>query len=217
MPKQFRSEQTRQALILAAAELFDRHGYGSTSVNDILDHAASSKGAMYFHFTGKEELAHAVVEEQHRLWMAHAGLLARAEGSGLELLLRLSRELAELLLNHVVVRAGVRLVLENAAFRGCASDIHRDWVAHVAGLLERARDQHELRADVRPELLARVFVGAYTGVQVITHTLAAGLVPQLGEMWEALLPGVVHPRKLAHFRACARALHCDGFGGIRPL
>ncbi|MCA6090666.1 TetR/AcrR family transcriptional regulator [Streptomyces sp. SCA3-4] len=216
-PKQFRSEQTRQALILAAAELFDRYGYGATSVSDILEYAASSKGAMYFHFAGKEELAHAVVEEQHRIWTAEAEVLASAQGSGLELMLQLSRTLAELLRTNVVVRAGIRLTFENATYRDPVPGVYRDWVGILTGLLERARDQRELRADVHPDFLARVFVSSYTGAQVMTQALGAELSPLLGEMWEALLPGAVHPRKLAHFRAYARALHCGDVVVTRPL
>ncbi|MFI9237914.1 ScbR family autoregulator-binding transcription factor [Streptomyces cinnamoneus] len=216
-PKQFRSEQTRQALILAAAELFDRYGYGATSVSDILEHAASSKGAMYFHFAGKEELAYAVVEEQHRLWTAEAEVLAGAQGSGLELMLQLSRDLAELLRVNVVVRAGIRLTFENATYRDPVPGIYGDWVGVITGLLERARDQRELRADVQPDFLARVFVSSYTGVRVLSQALGTELAPQLGEMWEALLPCAVHPRKLAHFRAYARALHCGGVAVARPV
>ncbi|MEU5580033.1 ScbR family autoregulator-binding transcription factor [Streptomyces huasconensis] len=207
MARQVRAEQTRRALIQAAAELFDRYGYGSTSLSDILARAGSSKGAMYFHFGSKEELAHAVVEEQHRIWTEQAKDLSREEESGLELILQLSRDLAQVLQTNVIVRAGIRLTFENATFHAPKPRIYQDWNTIIAALLERAQQQRELRADVQPQALARVIVSSYTGAQVVAQTLGTDLTQVLGEMWEALLAGAVHPRKLAHFRSYTRALH----------
>ncbi len=66
MARQLRAEQTRATIITAAADLFDRHGYESTSLSDIVAHARVTKGALYFHFAAKEDLAHAILELQSR-------------------------------------------------------------------------------------------------------------------------------------------------------
>lgn len=55
-------EQTRQALLRAAARLFGERGYQATSVDDVAEAAGFSKGALYYNFDSKEELFDALVE-----------------------------------------------------------------------------------------------------------------------------------------------------------
>lgn len=52
--------RTRDALIEAAAELFDRDGYEVTSLAAVTARAQVSAGALYFHFATKADLAAAV-------------------------------------------------------------------------------------------------------------------------------------------------------------
>lgn len=56
-------ELTRQKILdVAAAEIHAR-GFKATSLSDILNAAGISKGALYHHFTNKNELGYAVMEE----------------------------------------------------------------------------------------------------------------------------------------------------------
>ena len=43
-------------MIETAAELFDRHGYHSTTVDDIADAAGLGKGTIYHYFAGKDRI-----------------------------------------------------------------------------------------------------------------------------------------------------------------
>lgn len=54
------AEETRAALIGAGVQLFGRDGYKKTSLAAISEKAGTTKGALFHHFTGKEELFHAV-------------------------------------------------------------------------------------------------------------------------------------------------------------
>lgn len=62
--RQERAVRTREALLRAAAEVFDTAGYSGASINKILERAGLTAGAMYFHFKNKEALARAVIMEQ---------------------------------------------------------------------------------------------------------------------------------------------------------
>src|SRR5262249_39937193 len=64
LPRQDRAERTRNAILEAAAVVFDERGFNGASLSDILAKAGVTKGALYFHFSSKEELARAIVEEQ---------------------------------------------------------------------------------------------------------------------------------------------------------
>jgi len=59
-------DATRAALLGAARELFGQHGYGETSTDEIVARAGVTKGALYHHFSGKEDLFRAVVEQVQR-------------------------------------------------------------------------------------------------------------------------------------------------------
>src|SRR5690349_12203048 len=138
MVKQARSERTRATIIKAAAEMFERYGYGATGLSDIIAHAQVTRGAIYFHFASKEELAHAVMDEQHEMWMRQATAFAGLEAPAVEVLIRMSYGLARQLLEHPVVRAGIRLTLENGTYQRPHPDPYLDWINAVEGLLRRA-------------------------------------------------------------------------------
>jgi AcrR family transcriptional regulator len=57
-----RSEATRQALITAGRALFAERGFAGAPTEEILERAGVSRGAMYHHFKGKDELFLAVFE-----------------------------------------------------------------------------------------------------------------------------------------------------------
>lgn len=59
-------EATRQALLQAARTLFGERGYAATPLEEITNAANVTKGALYHHFNGKQELFAAVYEQVKR-------------------------------------------------------------------------------------------------------------------------------------------------------
>lgn len=55
--------ETRRALLASALKLFEVGGYHATSVEDIVKEANLTKGALYHHFSGKEEILQQIQEE----------------------------------------------------------------------------------------------------------------------------------------------------------
>ena len=206
MAKQVRSEVTRGAIIRGAAEAFDRFGYGGTSLSDVIALAGVTKGALYFHFSSKQELAQAVIQRQHA-WSVRPAT-DRLEGNtpGLEAVIQLSHRLAGQLVQDPVVRAGIRLTLETGTLDAAMPDPYQEWIDATTALLRRAAEAGDLRPTVRPETLARFVVGAFTGVQVLSQVLTGreDLRERIQEMWELLLPSLVPDRKLPYFRRIAR-------------
>ena len=56
--------EARAELLDAAVRVFARRGYREASVEEIADEAGYSKGALYWHFSGKAELLTALLEER---------------------------------------------------------------------------------------------------------------------------------------------------------
>lgn len=68
-PVQTRAAQganTRGALVASARRLFGAYGFAATSLDEIVTDAHVTKGALYHHFSGKEDLFAAVYEEVQR-------------------------------------------------------------------------------------------------------------------------------------------------------
>src|SRR5947209_19659658 len=61
-----RSEETRQALIQAARELFAERGFAGVGTEEIVRAARMTRGALYHHFESKEDLFRAVYEDVER-------------------------------------------------------------------------------------------------------------------------------------------------------
>ncbi|MEZ5507249.1 MAG: TetR/AcrR family transcriptional regulator [Gammaproteobacteria bacterium] len=75
-----KQEGTRERILSVAETIILQRGFSATSIDDILQNAAITKGGFFYHFNGKKELARALVEryldEDDRIF---AGLFAQAD------------------------------------------------------------------------------------------------------------------------------------------
>jgi TetR/AcrR family transcriptional repressor of nem operon len=56
-------EETRRKILFAAFQEFHKNGFQGGSLNHIIDTADTTKGALFHHFAGKDQLGYAVLEE----------------------------------------------------------------------------------------------------------------------------------------------------------
>ncbi|GHH73818.1 TetR family transcriptional regulator [Kitasatospora indigofera] len=208
MAKQPRAEQTRTTIIEAAAQMFDRQGFGSTSLSDIVTRGGITKGALYFHFVSKDELARAVIARQHQRSADAAERLLSRNLPGLETVLRAPFVLAEQVLTDPVARAGVRLTLEGGTLRNPVAGPFEEWTGVLAEQLRRGVRELDVRPAVDPDACARFVLSSFTGVHLVARALESpGHLPaRLLEMWEVLIPGLAQPRRCAHHRDLAARL-----------
>ncbi|MFG2201925.1 TetR family transcriptional regulator [Kitasatospora sp. NPDC048715] len=113
---QERSERTRGRLVEAGAVLFDRRGYAGATLGEIAAAAGVTKGALYFHFASKEELARAVSGQAERSLRSACAEL-RAASSPLQGLIDAGYWLVDALGVDPVIRAAFRLGREDAGWQ----------------------------------------------------------------------------------------------------
>ncbi|MBY6410402.1 TetR/AcrR family transcriptional regulator [Rhodococcus sp. BP-252] len=203
---QERAENTRQAVLVGAAVSFEKYGYGTASLSTILSHAGVTKGAMYFHFSSKEDLANAVIDAQHQLAMDGLRTVLDHVPTALDAMILASQELARQLVVEPVARGGMRLTLEIGSIQTPVKRPYIDWIESIGKLAARAAAEGDLVDGVDPEMLAKFVVGAFTGVQTLSEVLhgRSDLYQRLSEMWQILLPAVAADSALDRALAVAR-------------
>nr|BFD86691.1 ScbR family autoregulator-binding transcription factor [Streptomyces sp. Xyl84] len=187
-----RAEDTRRAVLQAAAHLFFERGYAATSIADISERSARTSGAIYFHYAGKEKLARAVVEAHFATWPV---LIARNETAGapaLENLVRLSFAVARAFRDDVLVRAGARLWAERRSIDVEMPPPFVGWIATVERLLTDARAEGTLAPGADPGRDAATLVSAFFGVHTVSDALDERrlIEDRLTALWHLLLPGL---------------------------
>lgn len=197
MPRQERAEQTRTVILQAAASQFDAAGFLGARLSDILADAGVTKGALYFHFKSKEELAEALIQEQFVVWEE----LSESDDLGVQTVIDLTQGMARSLQSDVRVRASIRLVIEEGSFVHPADNAYKQWIDTAHGCLLAAKAVGDLRKDINPHELAQFAVSSFTGIQLSSQVLSGrtDLVERVTFMWRMILPTVIPPRRLHKF------------------
>jgi AcrR family transcriptional regulator len=201
MPRQLRAEQTRSTILTAAADLFDRYGYESTSLSDIVEHAQVTKGALYFHFAAKEDLAHAIMELQSRASRRMAGEMDARSMSSLESLVRLTFAIAHRSVEDPIPRAGLRLATGGVEVRPPLRHPFNEWLDLFTRRLLGAVKESDLHPDTDVDAVAHSLVSFFVGTRVVSRSLepVARQPRRLAEMWHVTIRGLVPVPRRARY------------------
>lgn len=191
--QQERAVVTRTQIINGAARVFEAHGYGDASLADVAAEAGVTKGALYFHFKTKEDLAQTLIAEQHKLVSASALTIMEKDFSSLEKLILVSRDFGRQLVAEPIVRAGIKLTLDAPAFGQVVTQPYLDWMDTVAHLIRLAQDAGEVRPELDASAFGRFFPAAFTGVQMVSNILTGrqDVEERIQQIWTFLLPALL--------------------------
>jgi len=179
--QQERSEETRIRILEAAEKCFAQKGYDATSVMRICQTAGLSKGAVYHHFSSKEDLFVALL----RRWLdgldAQLAVLRENKGSIPEGLLAMTEIVREIL------QSGERQLPMYLEFYNKAARDHRVWRAtlepyrryreYFSQMIQSGISEGSMRA-VDPDSVATIIVSLGLGL------LIQGLLDPTGADWE---------------------------------
>jgi AcrR family transcriptional regulator len=208
MARQLRAEQTRSTIIAAAADLFDRHGYESTSLSDIVEHAHVTKGALYFHFAAKEDLAQAILELQSDTCRRLARETDNRGYSSLEALMRLTFGVARLSVEDPVLRGGLRLATGGVRVRPPLRHPFTEWLDIVTTRLLGAVKESDVPPDTDVDAVAHSLVCFFVGTRVVGRSRepVTRQPRRMAEMWQILIRGLVPVTRRARYLSLAARL-----------
>lgn len=193
MPQQRRAQVTRHAIVVAAAEEFDRAGYADTPLSAILRRSGVTKGAFYFHFASKQAVAVALVRLQAHHW---SRLQRHWLGRGLDPLstaIALVDDAVRVLGQDVLIRAGTRLAHQPVGSSAAGRTGQPNWENLFTGLLRRSAERGVLRAGVDPGVAARVLCRALVGAVSVAQQGQPDLPARVAEIWRVILEGIASP------------------------
>ena len=189
---QQRATARRDEIIRAAAAEFDEVGYAAASLSSIAARLGRTKGAMSYHFSSKASLAQEVAEYHFRQWdTVLAGI--RADGYvGLETMIVVSFVVAVGYRDDLLVRAGIRLQHDAGLREVKLPPPYVWWTAMTRSLLAEGQGAGQIGADVDLDAAAEVLVEAFTGVQLVAHSMthAQDIFERVERYWLLLLPGI---------------------------
>lgn len=183
---QERAVRTRKRVLDAAAEEFAAHGYLGTKLLDVIERTGMSKGALYGHFSSKEELAATLIEEAGDDLVARVGLRVEQGATGVRALRETMLSLARYLRHDARARSALRLAVEAP---------HLD--PHGGGLVARigvpltrtvteAQAGDQVGARRTPEAIARLLMSMFLGVPHPVPLDDADAARRFDDLWETL-------------------------------
>lgn len=149
-----KGEKTRRRIVGHATLLMYEKGYAKTTIDDVIAAAGVTKGSFYFHFSSKEELGYAVIENASSYIMD--SLRKVFELPDLSPYERIEAMLAEIQGIVEAAECSRGCILGNLAletsnlsegFRERLARAFRDWSQLIASALEEMKEAGELPPD----------------------------------------------------------------------
>ncbi len=199
MARQARAEMTRGKIIDAAVDLFEAVGYGDTDLTAIIKRAGVTKGAFYYHFEGKDQVADAIIDEgKVRLQQAFVNA-DRFSSSALQCLVVATFEVARLMRTDRLVGIGNLLAQSLSQIGDAGTRAYVDFTAVFIDHAKSAAAQGDLRTDVVPEEAGEAIWVAVLGCHLLSDAIGDDLFGRLARAWRVLIVGVVAEGSVAFF------------------
>ncbi len=103
VPASEQDARSRERLLHAAVDVFDRKGYAAASVREIVERAGVTKPALYYHFGSKEGILVAILQEGARQFEEAVSCAAGRPGTARDRLGALCEAVYALFKQHVPV------------------------------------------------------------------------------------------------------------------
>lgn len=190
-----RGEATRERILRAAAEAFDRRGYLGVNLNDVVRQLGLTKGALYYFFPTKEALATEIVRRHFAAWEPISLELVARHANLIDALIEISMVVAEMYQTDCYARAGARLSTERNLIDADLPEPFEGWVARATTLLELAKGRGQVRSSVDARATAETMVAFFYGAQLVSSHVNGrqDLLDRVRHFWKLVEPSLRPP------------------------
>lgn len=197
--RQTRAIQTKYKLYEAADKLFKKYGFENVSVDAIVEEAGVSKGAFYVHYSSKDILVTALINDyvnqvdlDYKSYIETLGVDIPAS----EIIILLIKKVVNIIENtigHDNMNCLYKAQLAKTVNTDTVWGYNRELYTMFTNVLNRGLQQGELRTDISIDTLARHCIMAIRGLtyEWCIRYPDFNLVEQAEEHFEILLDGII--------------------------
>jgi AcrR family transcriptional regulator len=200
--RQARSEATRRKIIDSAVDLINGIGYPASGLADIIERAELTKGAFYYHFESKEDLATAIIEEGATTVLDAFRGASRSTAPAMANIVHGLFTVTEVVATDRIAQAACRLLRTFGGFNPAAKQTYLSLLAEMTERVGISITDGDVRSDVDPDVASTTIVGAMLGAELLSSAVSDGadLRPRLTSTLEMLLPVIVRGESLNYYR-----------------
>ncbi|HZQ91883.1 MAG TPA: helix-turn-helix domain-containing protein [Terriglobales bacterium] len=152
-----RRTEVHARIFEAAMRLFAKHGFFNTTVEQITEQADVAKGTFFNYFPGKESILLAMAERQRAIVTSVTA--KAADAPAVEPILReLGHRIAAMpAQSQIMLRSLLGVLFSYAELTVRMSELLQSGQELIGQVMKRGQDLGEIRADMAPRELARLF------------------------------------------------------------
>lgn len=183
---QERAVRTRAHVLDAAAEEFATHGYLGTTLLGVVHRTGMTKGALYGHFSSKEDLAAALLEEAGDELIERAGQFSGHGTTPLHALRENVLDLARYLREDAFPRSALRLAVETPQLDRRGPGLVERIRLLLTHAVTEAQAGGRTTGRLPPETIARLLMSAFLGIPHPVPRDDADAARRFDDLWTAL-------------------------------
>lgn len=173
-----KGERTRRAILDAAYSLIIEQGYAATSMRQIAERTGLALGGIYNHFSSKEEVFRAIIEERHPFFQI-IPLLNAAEGKTVEEFVRNAAHSLVAELGHHPDFLNLMLT-EIVEFKSQhVSVVFDKLLSMILPLAERMGSLDGNLRRIPPPVLLRAFLGMFFSYYITEILIGRAMPPEM--------------------------------------
>ena len=206
--RQDRARRTREQILDAALDAFAREGYDGVSLNSLIRESGLTKGAFYFHFASKDELALAAFRHGQEKVVGLISAEAARHGDALEQLSASFRARTRLYREMPSLRGVLRLGVALGAKAGPDSEYARFQeltIEFLSGIVARGQAEGSVRPDLDPRATGELIFAMMVGTDQVSRILAGRA--DIDRRTEHLLDVLVNGLRTSSGRGAPGATH----------
>jgi AcrR family transcriptional regulator len=181
----------KERLLHVATRLFARHGFEGTSVQDIVDAAGVTKGAMYHYYGSKDDLLYEVYHQLLSMQISHLDEIAAGPGSAEQRLRAAAADVVSTSLDNlddmIVFFRSLHMLPDDKQAKVRAE--RRRYHDKFKALVEEGVAAGTFRSDISPDIVVHYFLSVVNQLGAWYRPDGPLSPPRVGELFTELLIG----------------------------